>query len=84
LLFSLAAVQFARLIDQNIAMARELSSTQSDIAALRVRRSHQLHDLRRLEDPEGAIPDIHDRLRLVRDDEEIIFVKPAPSADPNQ
>ncbi len=83
LLFSLAGVQFARLIDQNIAMAHELSATQSDIGALKLRRERQLRELRRLRDPEGAIPDIHERLRLVGPKEEMIFVSPAPSAAPS-
>ena len=83
LLFSLAGVQFARLIDQNIAMAHELDATQSDIAALRVRREHQLREMHRLEDPRGAIPDIHERLRLVGPKEEMIFLRPAPSVGPS-
>ncbi len=83
LLFSLAGIQFARLIDQNIAMAHELSATQADIGALKLRRERQLRELRRLRDPEGAIPDIHERLRLVGPKEEMIFVSPAPSAEPS-
>lgn len=83
LLFSLAGIQFARLIDQNIAMAHELSATQTDIGALKIRRERQLRELRRLRDPEGAIPDIHERLRLVGPKEEMIFVSPAPSAEPS-
>ena len=78
LLFSLAGIQFARLIDQNIAMEHELGATHADIAALKVRRERQMRELRRLQDPEGAIPDIHERLRLVGPKEEMIFVSPAP------
>ncbi len=80
LVFALVAVQFARVIDQNVALARDLSSTQSDIAALQARRAWQIRELRRLRDPEGAVPEIHDRLKLVRPNEAIIFVSPAPSA----
>ncbi len=79
LVFSLVAVQFARVLKQNVALARDLSSTQDDIDALQVRRLHQLREIRRLESPEGAIPEIHDRLRLVGPREAIIFVRPAPS-----
>ncbi|HZZ00506.1 MAG TPA: hypothetical protein VFE36_13130 [Candidatus Baltobacteraceae bacterium] len=82
LVILLVGVQFARAIDQNVAMARELSSVHTDIDALKLRREHQLRELHRLEDPEGAVPEIHDRLRLVRPNETIIFVSPAPSASP--
>ncbi len=82
LLFTLIAIQFARAIDQNVALANELSTTQRDITALQARREHQVRELRRLEDPEGAIPEIHERLRLVGPRETMIFVSPAPSAQP--
>ncbi len=79
LIFALVAVQFARVIDENVALARDLSSTQSDIAALQARREWQMRELRRLQDPDGAIPEIHERLKLVKPNEAIIFVSPAPS-----
>ncbi len=79
LVFTLVAIQFARVIDENVALAHELSSTQSDITQLQARREWQLRQLRRLEDPQGAIPEIHDRLRLVRSNEAIVFVSPLPS-----
>ncbi len=80
--FGLVGVQFARVIDQNIALAQDVSSTQHDISALQARKRWQLHELQRLSDPEGAVPDIHDRLRLVRHNEAIIFVSPSPSSAP--
>ncbi|MHB8147738.1 MAG: hypothetical protein ACYDGM_10835 [Vulcanimicrobiaceae bacterium] len=83
LLFSLAGIQFARLIDQNIAMAHQLGATHADITALQLRRERQLRELRRLQDPKGAVPDIHERLRLVGPKEEMIFVSPAPSPQPS-
>ena len=83
LVFTLASIQFARVINQNVALARELSSTQADIDSLHTRRDHQLRELRRLESPDGSIPEIHDRLRLVRPNEAIIFVRPAPSPVPS-
>ena len=79
LVFTLVGVQFARVINANVALARELSSTQNDIAELQARHAHELRELRRLEDPDGAIPEIHDRLRLTAPNETIIFVSPAPS-----
>ncbi len=82
LVFILVGIQFARVIEQNVALARELSATNTDIAHLEARRDVQRRTLRRLEDPEGAIPEIHERLRLVRKDEALIFVSPAPSSGP--
>jgi cell division protein FtsB len=78
-IFALAGIQFARVIHQNVALAQDLSATRSDISALQARKRWQLRELRRLADPEGAVPDIHERLRLVRPNEAIIFVSPAPS-----
>ncbi|HTU70103.1 MAG TPA: hypothetical protein VMF11_07250 [Candidatus Baltobacteraceae bacterium] len=83
LIFTLVAIQFARVIGQNVALGHELASTQSDILQLQARRAWQLRQLRRLEDPEGAIPEIHDRLRLVRSNEAIVFVSPLPSPQPS-
>ncbi len=82
LVFTLVAVQFARVIDENVVLAHELSSTDHDITQLQARRQWQLRQLRRLEDPEGAIPEIHDRLRLVRPNEAIVLVSPLPSSSP--
>ena len=79
LVFTLIAIQFARVIDQNVALGSSLNATQADIASLQARRAWQLQQLRRLEDPEGAVPEIHDRLRLVRPNETIVFVSPLPS-----
>ncbi|HTV93721.1 MAG TPA: hypothetical protein VMG98_13480 [Verrucomicrobiae bacterium] len=83
LLFTLVAIQFARVVDANFALAHELSTTQSDITQLQARREWQLRQLRRLEDPEGAVPEIHDRLRLVRPNEAIVLVSPMPSPPPS-
>jgi hypothetical protein len=82
LIFTLIGVQFARVVGENVAMASELSGVNNDISALQARHSLQLRELRRLRDPDGAVPEIHDRLRLVRPNEAIIFVSPAPSATP--
>jgi hypothetical protein len=82
LVFTLIGVQFARVIGENVAMASQLSGVNSDISALQARHALQLRELRRLRDPDGAVPEIHDRLRLVRPNEAIIFVSPAPSPTP--
>jgi cell division protein FtsB len=78
----LAGVQFARVVDRNVALAHELSSTNADVSTLEVREQRQRQNIQRLKDPEGAVPEIHDRLRLVKPNEEIIFLSPAPSASP--
>lgn len=85
LVITLVAIQFARAIDENLAAARELSAIHSDITALERRRDEQKRELVRLRDPQGAIPEIHDRLRLVRPNEALIFVspQPVPPAEPS-
>ncbi len=80
LIVGLIAVQFARAIGQNVAAVHELSSLRGDVGALQKRRLEQQQELRRLSDPQGAIPEIHDRLRLVRPNETIILVSPQPAA----
>jgi cell division protein FtsB len=82
-IFSLVGVQFTRVIHQNVALAGELAQTQNEVSELQDVRARQARQLRRLEDPEGAIPEIHDRLRLVRPNEAIVFVSPLPSAAPS-
>jgi cell division protein FtsB len=77
---TLVVTQFARAIGENLNAARQLSSIRSDIATLERRRDEQQLELRRLRDPQGAIPEIHDRLRLVRPNETLIFVSPQPAA----
>ncbi len=80
LVAGLVGVQFARAIGENVVAERELTAIRSDISALQRRREDQKRELLRLRDPQGAIPDIHERLRLVRPNETIIFVSPAPAA----
>jgi cell division protein FtsB len=80
LVASLIVVQFVRAIGQNVTAARQLSSLQADIATLEHKRDDQQRELRRLRDPEGAVPEIHDRLRLVRPNEAMVFISPAPAA----
>lgn len=80
LVIALVVVQFTRAIGENVGAARELSSLRSEIGALEKRRDEQHRELRRLRDPQGAVPEIHDRLRLVRPNEAIIFVSPQPAA----
>ena len=75
---TLVGVQFARILDQNVAMARSLSAVQRDVQTLKARKREEQRELRRLSNPEGSVPAIHDRLRLVRPNEAIIFLKRGP------
>ena len=79
---SLIAVQYARVIGRNIALAHELRDVQRDIVALQAKQERQQREIRRLSDPQGAIPEIHDRLHLVGDKEAIIYLKGQKPAQP--
>ncbi|MBV8748452.1 MAG: hypothetical protein JO103_01930 [Candidatus Eremiobacteraeota bacterium] len=86
---SLVGVQYARLIGRNVALAHELRDVRGDVVALTAKRARQKREIRRLSDPRGAIPEIHDRLHLVGDDEAIIYLQrphqdsaPEPEPDP--
>ena len=78
----LVAIQFGRVVAENVTMAHQLSSIRADVATLEKHRSQQRREIERLRDPEGTIPEIHDRLRMVRANETIIFVSPVPSPAP--
>jgi hypothetical protein len=82
----LIAVQYFHVLRRAVALARDLKSTQAEVADLRVLRARQLSEIRRLSDPRGAIPEIHDRLRLVGSNETLIYLEsaatPMPSALP--
>ena len=80
LVSTLVGAQYVRAIGQNLAASHELSSIRADILALEKRRDEQRRELLRLRNPEGAIPEIHDRLRLVRPNEALIFISPQPAA----
>ena len=75
---ALIAVQYARIIERNVVYARSVSDVQREVGALEHKREVQLREIRRLSDPQGAIPEIHDRLHLVGDHEAIIYLKRAP------
>jgi len=72
---SLIGVQYARVIGRNVALANDLRAVQNDVVSLKERRAQQQRELSRLSDPRGAVPEIHDRLHLVGDDEAIIYLK---------
>ena len=75
IVLSLIGVQYAHVIGRNVALARQLHGVERDIVVLKARRAQQQREIRRLSDPRGAIPEIHDRLHLVGDKEAIIYLK---------
>ncbi len=79
---ALIGLQFANIVARNVAVAREVAASRADLAALREKKREQLRTIARLSDPRGAIPEIHDKLRLVGPHEELIFVEGAPSPSP--
>lgn len=82
IVFTLVSIQFARIVNEDIAMAHSLTSVEGDVADLRAHNRREAREMRRLLDPEGAVPEIHDRLHMVRPNEAIIYVKPAHPASP--
>ena len=76
-LLTLVSIQFARIVSENVAMAHTLASVQNDISALQRQKRTEERKIHRLMDPQGAIPEIHDRLHLVRPNEAIIYVTPS-------
>ncbi len=81
---SMIGVQYSRVIGRNLALAHQLHDVEHDIASLKVRHAHQGREIRRLSDPRGAIPEIHDRLHLVGDKEAIIYLKRPHPAVPER
>jgi len=69
------AVQYGHIIRRNVSFALQLRNVQADIATLEQKRIAQQREIARLSDPVGAIPEIHDRLHLVGDHEEIIYLR---------
>jgi cell division protein FtsB len=79
---ALVGLQFANIVARNVAVAHEVSVSRAELAALRAKERRQLRTIARLNDPRGAIPEIHDKLRLVGPHEELIFIEGLPSPTP--
>jgi len=75
IVLSLIGVQYAQVIGRNAALAHQLHAVEHDVVDLKARRAQQQREIRRLSDPQGAVPEIHDRLHLVGDHEAIIYLK---------
>ncbi len=76
------AVQVGEIVAKNVDVQSRVSAAQSDIVALRAKRAEQLQAIRRLSDPRGAIPEIHDKLRMVGPHEELIYLSGADAPSP--
>ena len=72
---SMVAVQYARIVHRNVVLAHALWTVQNDIGRLQAERDRRDATIVRLEDPQGAIPEIHDRLHLTFPNESIIYLK---------
>jgi hypothetical protein len=80
--FVVVGAQFEGILAKNVAMANDVLAARAEISSLRERERTQQRTLRRLASPDGAIPEIHARLRLVGPREEIIYVRePAAPGD---
>ena len=79
------AMQFEGIVAKNIAVAHELSTIRADVVALHAREKQQRATIARLGTARGAVPEIHEKLRLVGPHEEIIFLRGAgvPTPEPD-
>ena len=84
IVLSLIGVQYAHVIGRNLALAHQLHDTEHDVVSLKARHAQQEREIRRLSDPRGAIPEIHDRLHLVGDKEAIIYLKHGRPTQPQR
>lgn len=72
---AVVAIQFDGIVMKNVALAAEVRASSNRIVALSALEDRQRRTIARLRDPRGAIPEIHDELRLVAPNEEIIYVR---------
>jgi cell division protein FtsB len=74
-LVAVVGLQVARVVRRNVVLASELHTVTRQVSELQHRRVAEERTIRRLRDPAGTIPEIHDRLHLTRPDEAIIYVR---------
>lgn len=72
---ALFGAQCFRVISMNLDLAHRLASVRSERAELLADNVRLRTRIRRLQTPDGAIPEIHDVLHLVRPHEEIIYLQ---------
>lgn len=83
LVLTLVAIQYEKIVARNVSLQRTVNATRADIGVLREQERKKRLEIERLSDPEGAVPEIHDRLHLVSPHEELIYVKGMPTAAPS-
>ena len=83
LVLTLVAIQYEKILARNVSLQRTVNATRADIGVLRDQQKKKRLEIERLSDPEGAVPEIHDRLHLVSPREELIYVKGMPTAAPS-
>lgn len=76
------AVQFEGIVAKNVALSRQLAASRADIETTREVTRAQRDTIVRLSDPHGAVPEIHEKLRLVGPREELIYVRGLPASPP--
>jgi len=79
---SLVAVQYEGILARYLSLQHQVDDSRSQITALEAKLVKQKNDIRRLRDPRGAIPEIHDRLKEFGPDEEMIYLRGVPSPAP--
>jgi hypothetical protein len=79
---ALGVAQCFGIVTRTVALQRELTVVRGEVADLRARRSEQERTIRRLRVPGGSIPEIHDRLRLVRPNEKLMYLRGAATPLP--
>jgi hypothetical protein len=72
---TMVAIQYARIVHRNVVLAHALWVVQTDITHLESEKDRRSATITRLSDPQGAIPEIHDRLHLMKPNESIIYLK---------
>ena len=76
------SIGFAQRIEQDLALTSELSRTQHDIRALRLQQAQQVREIHRVQQPEGVVPYIYRRLRMVRPGQTLIYFVPQSTRTP--
>ena len=79
---SLVAVQYEAIVVRYLSLRHQVEDSRAEFQALEAKLHKQNNDVRRLSDPRGAIPEIHERLKEFGPNEEMIYIKGAPSPAP--
>lgn len=76
------SMAFAQRIGEDLRLTHELARTRHDVRALEIRRAEQVREIHRLAQPQGVVPYIYQRLRMVKPGQTLIYLVPAPSSTP--